>query len=340
LTFAGLVFSNPPFSGYGTFLLDAFQHTKSKSAYAQGTARLLPKTEFTVGARYTDEDQKSESEVFGSPIPDVKRGFKKWTWRLAADHAFTDDIHAYVSYNRGVKGGGFDLLSPFSGGYDPEVLDAYELGIKTKLLDNRLRLNAALFRYDYKNIQVQVIPAGTGGIVATTNAAEARVKGLDVDFEFRPMNDFGLSGGFAIVDGKYLDFKDTVAYPASPLDGPPTLIDASGNRTVRTPRFTGNLTADYRVQSSVGEFPLSVTISRNSGFFFGSDNRLKQPAFTMINASAGWTSDDERYGLTLWGRNLTDKHTLTQGVPSGFGDLTAPAAPRTYGVTLRTKLGG
>ncbi|MET0988007.1 MAG: TonB-dependent receptor, partial [Steroidobacteraceae bacterium] len=292
-----------------------------------------------LGGRYTDEEQKFvDLEFFGFPAPGPdKRGFEKWTWRAALDYAFTPDIHSYVSFNRGVKGGGFDLLDPTSPGFDPEVLDAYEVGLKTQLLDHRLRLNASYFYYDYKNIQVQVVGANGAGIISTTNAAAATIKGLDVDFQFLPIEYLTLSGGFAWIKGEYDKFPATVSYFASPLDGPPQSIDASGNDTIRTPEFTGNLTAEYRIQSSMGEFPLSVTVSNNDGYFFGADNRMKQDGYTLLNAAIGWTAADERYGVTLWGRNLTDEYYLNQGVPTGTGDLVEPAAPRTYGVTFRAK---
>lgn len=340
LTFAGLAFGVPPGSSYGVLLLNAIQNTESKSVYAQATGEVLPRTRLTAGLRYTDEDQRSMTQIFGAPIPDVERGFEELTWRAALDHAFSDDIHVYASLNRGVKGGGFDLLTPFSTGYDPEILDSYEVGLKSKVFNNTLRFNASYFYYDYQNIQVQVIPAGGAGIVSTTNAGAATVQGLDVDFEYAPTRQFSLSGGFAIIDGVYDEFANTVAYPESPLDGPSMTIDASGNDTIRTPDFTANLTAAYDFETASGNFPVSLTVSHNAGFFFSADNRLEQPSYTLLNGSIGWEPASGAYSVTVWGSNLTDEYYLAQGVPSGLGDLTSPAAPRTYGITLRAKFGG
>jgi iron complex outermembrane recepter protein len=336
-TFAGAAFA----ATGGAFQIQAKQKTESVSAYAQGTMEVLPDTRLTLGARYTDEDQSFvDFELFRAPAPfpaPADRGFKKWTWRAAVDYAFTSDIHSYVSFNRGVKGGGYDLLDPFNAGFDPEVLDAYEVGLKTELLDQRLRLNASYFYYDFQNIQVQVVGARAGSIISTTNAAAATITGLDVDFQFLALENLILSGGFAWINGEYDEFPGTVSYPASPLSGPPTTIDAGGNDTIRTPDVSGNLTVEYRVQSGMGEFPLSVTYSYNGGYFFGADNRLEQDTYSLLNAAIGWTASDSRYGVTLWGRNLADEYYLNQGVPSGTGDLVEPAAPRTYGVTFRAK---
>ncbi|MEE4453061.1 TonB-dependent receptor [Novosphingobium resinovorum] len=330
------------------------QSTESISGYVQATYEILPRLRITGGARYTDERQSMRGNVglvgvlpnFG--VSSGKRGYKEWTWRAAIDYGFTDDIHAYASFNRGVKGGGFDVLSIFNalGGapvtsFDPEFLNAYEVGIKSKLLGNTLRLNVAGFYYDYTNIQVQVIPAGatSAGVVQTTNAAAATIKGIETDFEWRPFGGFALSGGAAYIHGRYDDFQNTVSYgnSAGVVVAP---YDASGNPTVRPPKFTGNLTASYDFEGSFGKVTPSVTASYNSGFSFGSDNLLRNSGYTLLNASLQWRSEDDRFGVRVWGRNLLDKYYLAQGVPSALGALTTPAAPLTYGITLSTKFGG
>jgi iron complex outermembrane recepter protein len=333
--FSGLAFSNPPFSGIGFFQMQAHQETDSQSVYFQGTGEIVSDTDLTLGLRYTEEEQTVDTLVFGQSVPAPnEKGFDEFTWRVALNHRVNDDVMVYASQNRGIKGGGFDLLTPGSGGFDPEELDAWELGMKSELLDRTLRLNAALFYYDFKNIQVQVIASGTAGIIQTTNAAAATIQGLDVDFEYLVTDSMSLSGGVAWMDGEYDDFQGTISYPASPLFGAPAVIDASGKDTIRTPEFTGNMTLEYVVETESGTFPLSFTVNHNSGFFFGSDNRLEQDAYTLFNASAGWETVDEKYSVTLWGRNLSDVKYWGQGVPTAIGDQVAPAAPRTYGVTL------
>ena len=334
--FEGLAFGSPPGSAVGRFEVDGIQKTDSQSVYAQGTLEVIEKTKLTTGLRFTHENQELTSRVFDTPVPSPDdRGFDKLTWRVALDRAFADEVHGYASYNRGVKGGGFDLLTPGGEGFDPEILDAYELGLKSTLLDGTLRLNIALFYYDYKDIQVQIINTDAGGTARTTNAAAATIQGLDVDFQYVPIANLTFSGGFVVMDGEYDDFEDTISYQESPLDGPSTVIDASGNDTIQTPDFAGNVAVDYRIQSSLGEFPLSIMFSHNSGYYFGADNRMEQDAYDLLNAAAGWNSRDDRYGVTFWGRNLTGEYYYTQGIPSGLGDLTTPAAPRTYGVTFR-----
>jgi iron complex outermembrane recepter protein len=354
ITFSGLAFGNPPFSGIGLFKQTSFQHIRSTSAYAQGTVPVAESTKLTVGLRYTDEKQHSETSVFGNPLPNSSTSFGKMTWRLALDHAYTDDVHTYLSYNRGIKAGGFDLLPPGLGQkpFFPETLDAYEVGLKSQLFNRSLRFNAALFDYEYKNIQVQTVASGTAGVVSTFNAAKARVTGLDVDFEAALAKGFTLSGGFtALFQAKYLTFKDNAVFGASPVvplpagfcqaSSPPgtCLIDASGHPLIRTPKFSGNLTGTYEIASTVGAFPLSLTVTHSNSYPYEAANRLRQDSYTLLNASLGWTSNDGRYGITLWGNNLSNKYYLQSGVSTALGDLTIPAPPRTYGINFKVKLG-
>jgi iron complex outermembrane recepter protein len=319
-------------------VLNGNQVTESYSVYAQATGEIARNTELTLGVRYTDEEQEFSSSAGAFVAPDQERGFEEVTWRLALNYRFTDNVSTYASYNRGVKGGGFDLLSTGSFGYDPEILDAYEIGVKSELLDNRLRLNGSAFFYDYQDIQVQAIPNAT---VQTTNAGKAEIMGLDVDISFALTEELMVFGGFAVLDGEYKEFPGAISYPESPLDPAGQIVfDASGANTIRTPDLSGSISAQYQLFSAAGEFPITVTYIFNDGYFYAADNKIKsnphkQDAFGLLNVSAGWRSPDGKYSVTAWGRNLTDEYYYVQGVPSGYGDIYTPAAPRMFGVDLR-----
>jgi outer membrane receptor protein involved in Fe transport len=84
------------------------------------------------------------------------------------------------------------MTSPTSPGYQPEQLDAYEVGLKSFLFGHTLRLNAAAFYYKYANIQVR---QGLAGSNLVTNAAAGKSSGLDIDYNWQPLDRFGLSGG-------------------------------------------------------------------------------------------------------------------------------------------------
>ncbi len=312
------------------------QRTTSGSAFAQATGEIFADTRLTAGVRYTAETQKLTSRIYadiGTIVPESEKSatIHRATWRLALDHRFSRDLMAYASYNRGIKSGGFDPLS-FSS-FQPETLDAYEVGVKSELFDRHLRLNLAAFWYDYSNIQVQVV---TNGLANTLNAAGARIRGFDMDFEAVPVANLTFTGGLAYTDGEYTRYPDAVSYPASPAA--PTMFDAAGRDTVRTPKWSGNFNADYRIPSDVGPFSLSGSMTYSSSFAWSADNRLRQPAYALFNAGLRWDTPDERFNIRLWIRNIADKQYYAQAVSSGYGDIVVQAAPRTFGVTVGTKL--
>ncbi|MGE4431265.1 MAG: TonB-dependent receptor [Sphingobium sp.] len=315
------------------------QHSKSFSVYGQATVEVLPALKLTGGLRYTDERQTAEWAVGapGSPlgaVPSRKAGFKEFTWRAAIDYEVVDNIHLYTSYNRGLKSGGFDLLSPGADPFNPEFLDAYEAGIKSQFFNNRVRINVSGFYYDYKDIQVSVNPRGS---IVTLNAAEATVKGIDADFEVAVTRQFRLSGGLGFTNAKFGNFPNPIIYPPSPLDPPVTLANADGNRLTRTPKFTGNVGGTYSIESDIGTFDLTGSYYHNSGYFWDVDNRHGVDAYDLVGASITWKALDEGLRIRLWVENLTDKHYAYQGVSSANGDVEVYAAPRTYGITVGSK---
>lgn len=321
----------------------AFQRTRSIAAYAQATYELVDKLKLTAGLRYTDERQKvtgTTSDLSGVvlvPRLSQKQSFTKPTWRLALDYGFTSDVHGYVSYNRGVKSGGFALLSYTDPGYKPEVLDAYEVGLKSELFDRRLRLNLAGFIYDFNNLQVEVTPAGS---VKTLNAASARIYGGELEFMAKPLPDLVVSGGYTYVHGRYKKFIFAAPYnPASALDPNPfpNGFDASGKTTLQTPENSAFGSATYTIPSAAGNFSISGTVRYYDKMAYNVFNDFVRHPYTLVNASIGWTSSDDGLGVRAYVRNLTKAYSTAQGVATGLGWLSSPIEPRIFGVEVSKK---
>ena len=310
--------------------------TESGSIFGQGTGEIFTDTHLTLGYRYTIERQQIVSRVdaiVGNIVPDIfqRQGFDKGTWRASLDHQFTPDVLAYISFNRGIKSGGFDALSPGAPGYKPEQLDAYEIGVKNEFLDHRLRVNGSAFYYNYKNIQEQ--EAITGGVI-TVNAAKARIYGADFDVNAKATEALTLTLSGTYLHSEYLEFVNPQSFPGNPgLPVPdPGVI---GNQTTQAPKYTAHVGANYRVLTAIGALDGSGDYSYNSGFFWDAANRLAQPSYPLLSAALSWTSVSGVYGVRLWGKNLTNKEYYAGGITSsGLGDLMVPAAPRTYGVTF------
>lgn len=327
------------------------QKTNSFSIYGQVTVPLTDTTKITGGLRWTSEtqDTNGHSESGGVSFPHAAnplcagatvdcpqtQSIKKLTWRVSLDQQISDGILGYLSYNRGIKSGGFNMINAGTPGYRPEILDAYEAGLKMQFLDRRVRLNMAAFVYSYKDIQVFNVTGG--GSVLTTNAAAARVHGFDADLTIKATPYLTISGGVGILDGKYTSFPDAIYTPPSPLDGPAYLVDASGNQMIYAPKFSSNLTVDYRIPTSMGEFGINLSGSQRNRVYVTAANRLNIPAYAVVNMTLGWTSNNKRLGVQVWARNLLDKDYYLNRTEQGLGDIQFLAPPRTVGVTLSLK---
>ena len=316
----------------------ATQNTKSYAAYGQATYPVLESTNVTAGLRYTKDD----FEITGRTVtglgtvafPQNKTSQSAWTWRASVDHNFSDDIMTYASYNRGVKSGGFNLGAPTAAAYKPEKLDAYEIGFKAMLFDRRLRVNGAAFYYDYANIQVQSVQQG---FVLVANAAAATIKGIDLDATLTVTPNWRISAAGSVLDGKYDSYTNAVVFDEAGVQlGGLGGLDVTGEDTIQTPKFTGTFTTDYELETGIGSFLFTGSVSHYSGAWFQPGQIYRLPRYTVANASILWTALSELYEVQLWAKNLTDKRYVRSRFGSrGIGGYEAYAPPRTYGVTLR-----
>lgn len=349
VSFGGIFPSvTPPFSTpFGTpFNLYPTNSVNAYAAYAQGTLEVLPNTNLTLGARYTIEKHHMEGFTTGSPILSPgsagteRETFRKPTFRASLDHKLTPDLMVYATYNRGFNAGFFnqnsvagfnEIVNP---AVEPESIDAYEVGFKSEWFDRRLQFNVAAFLYDYTNLQQQIYLFGN---LFTLNAAEARIKGIDVDITARPVRDLTIS-----VSANYLDTKYK-SYPLAPLgvvlpNGDFVYTgsrDAKGNRLVQAPKYGAQATISYRIQSGIGTFDTTGNLNYQSRMFADPQNDFPIRGRTLISLTERWMSNDEHTSVTAWIKNLTNKNYNTSGTLSEHLGLTGlPGAPRTYGLTL------
>jgi iron complex outermembrane receptor protein len=324
----------------------AEQESNSYSAIGQLAPEIAPGTHLTLGARYTRDYRAVTGATLGVSGSGVSMlaaasqstSWSKVTWRVALDHCFTPDVMAYVSVDRGFRSGVYNLNAYAAAPVRPETLDAYQVGLKTELADHRVRLNAAAFYYDYQDMQIQKIVTGSTILM---NAGAAAMRGLDVDFAWKPAPTLSLRGGFEWMRGHYTDFQDApFLSPALGAGGQAaggniqSVGDASGLDTVRTPRLTATIGADYRVAASNGEMNFALSYSFNNGFAWDPDNRLREPSYDVVSASAAWSPPSGAWSVQVWGRNLTGTQYCLYAAARTLLDSCSPAPPRMYGVTF------
>lgn len=340
--------------------IDGRMTTNSYAVFGQATYAVTPTTFVTGGLRYTEDHRTFRGVLtpvnlngsFGAstvyPRPGVdsfepKLSYGEMTYRLSLRQEFSERVSAYASFNRGFKSGAFSLQNFNNPPYLPQYIDAYEVGLKSELFDRRLRLNVSAFHYDINDYQVRSI---VNGINYVFNAAAVKVNGIDVDFQATPARNFKVFGGMTLLDSKFRDFKNGFFYVIAPGNctagqtGPSTgglvecVGDLSGNTTPNAPKFAASLGGSVRVPvSETGEVTFNALYSYNSGFAFEPENRLRQESYSVLNGSIEYRLN-ERFGIELWGRNLTKTKYYYQRTSGRFGAWANQAAPRTYGINL------
>lgn len=314
------------------------QKTDSLAGYAQATAPLTDTTKLTLGIRYTWERRSLDGVQTGYlngvvpiSLANVHTNIeaKTPTWRVALAHEFGSNVNGYISYNRGLKSGGYNVAAPASQPYLPERLDAYEIGLKTRLLDRTLTLNSSVFYYDYSNIQVSRFVNGSPQVY---NGGKARVYGIDLDAVVRVTNRFTVTGGVEGMHSEFTSFPNADFFYHCPTPYPAVCsLSAKGNSLPQAPDISGSINFDYRADVAGGKLQLNVNELVNSGFYFAPNNEDKQNAYGLTNASI--TFSKGAYTFRIWAKNLLDKIYPLSVNQSPTSVAASYAAPRTIGVT-------
>lgn len=318
--------------------------TTSYAVFGQGTYHLNDAFSLTGALRYSRDEKAVTHSQTGDPFQllaqnQAQRSFSR------SDDEFTPSIALnwrpdpawllYASYSRGYKSGGYNIFSVTPGDnaeYAPEFVNSYEAGVKTTLAGGALYLAGSLFWLDYSNLQVnQLINIGGIPTFTTSNAATAEARGIELEGVWQVSGGLSVSGSYSYLDATFEDF--TNANPAGD--------DYSGNNLPQAPAHTFSLAGDFStpVTDSI-RFVAHANLNYRSSLFFGPENNpdYSQDGVTLINARAGFTFQDERWSVMLWGRNITDEVYAVRrgaGVIIPGQQIQALGAPRTWGVELR-----
>ncbi|WP_037490070.1 TonB-dependent receptor [Sphingobium indicum] len=313
--------------------------------YARLKYKLTDRISLVIGGRYTDDNRRVSDQsqfdftrVFSPTNPVInlpgfprqaKTDFKKFTPTATLDFQATDNLYAYISYTEGFKAGGYNL-GVASNAFEPETIKDFELGVRFDTTDRLLRLNATLFHYDYKNLQLGIL---RGPVIVIENAAQAELYGADIDVTLRPASALQIDGSFSIIHSEYKDFVST--NPAFVADGP---VDLGGNQLTQAPKFTGRVGAQYTIPLGGGEVTLRGDYVYTSRIYFTpwNERAVSQAKRGLLNARLTY----ERGGWSVEGYmdNITGKRYVAQSYVSNalFGApvLGGLGAPRTFGVKV------
>jgi iron complex outermembrane recepter protein len=305
--------------------------TKSYAAFADFSFDLTEQLKVSAGLRYTKDDKTGtvyrqnytgiRSPLFGNTaaVPGLvrtnytnSRDFNKLTPRFSISYQPSDNANIYASYGKGFKSGGFDMrgdavFTPTTvNGYAPETIDSFELGFKSAFLDRKLFTNIALYKSKYKNQQVtiQVPNIITGGIASfVDNAGRGNISGVEVEIRAVPSPNFSMNAAVGYTNADYKEFLTFIAGGTTPVDV------ANAREFQNTPRFTASASATMSSDFAGGRVYFTPAVAlRSDAFMFEIPTPALDPdGYFLVDASAGWTTEDEKIRLSVNLRNLTNE---------------------------------
>ena len=335
------------------------ENRKDTAFFAEVVYELTEQLSLTVGGRFSNEAFHNEVYVNSEGIRPPQAGtklfgriprrdaqgepfifdaeFDAFTPRIALQYQFSDSIMAYVTGAQGFNAGGvnsrFDSTLPNNGitPYDGEVLTNYEVGVRSDLFDNRLRLNATYFTGVWDNIHVgEVLTPGT---TLTTNAGEADISGLEIEGIWRASDSFAVNFTLNTLDTEYTDvgLARTIQvgdeFPYAPSSGYSVGLqwnnDLSGGGSIMA-RF------DYGWIDDVVTF-------RDRRFHWPSSANV---AYGLANGRITYTPPAGNWDIALLATNLTDQFYRQGGFPAVLAgvDQGVVGRPMEIGVTIRMRL--
>jgi iron complex outermembrane recepter protein len=337
--------------------------TESFSLFGQGTFAVTDSLTLTGGLRWITESRDFVGNAggplagFGSNIVGAA-DISDVLWTAKADYKITPDIMIYGSYSTGIKTPGFssDCFNPLAcfRGVNQERLNSIEVGFRSQFWDRRITLNATYFNNDYQDLQI----SGTlpNGAFTRINAGAARIQGVELEGQLRPVDGLLIYGNASWLDARYdsLNFdqaglltnstntvaglacRNVTGAPNSPTYRQQVVDCALGLELKNAPEFKATLGFIYDFQ--VG----------NGTFFFGGDGAYETDSFGLVANVPGTEQSpglrlDGRLGyrqgpwrLTVWGKNLTDRQFFranTFNVPTRQNQVYAEP-PLTFGFDI------
>lgn len=248
--------------------------------------------------------------------------------KFNASYDFTDDVMAYATFSQGFRAGGVNRARvPGIPGYQPDFIDNFEMGWKSRMMDNRLRFNGAVYYIKWKDVQTAFLDFAVSPLTIIQNVGGSRTYGGEFDATFDATDDLRIT-----IAASYNDAKLTEAYRRG-IDKP--ILAVPGTEMPFVPKL--QLTAIARQAFQVTELPAfaQVALKYTSGSWNELDTsiRSEQDSYTMVNLSAGIEKDNMTF--SLFADNVFDSRAdiavYRAGYPSDLDRSRGVNRPRTIG---------
>ncbi|MDR2549240.1 MAG: TonB-dependent receptor [Desulfobulbus sp.] len=297
--------------------------------FAQGTLHMWEKWHFNLGSRieYARLEGKKDvnSGMMGMGTMHLEDTVEDTVFLPSASISYdlAPQVMTYGKVSRGYLSGGFDnyfAMSQDLFSYEPEYSWNYEVGIKSKMLDNRLMMNLAAFYIDVDDKQVVEYVSPFERYVV--NAAKVESYGVELDVQYKPMPGLTLTGSLGYLESEIKDWA-TEGYNAR---------DYSGNKTPGAPEFSYAAGIVYRWESG---WYIGADVVGVSSNYSSAENDLKVDGRTLVNARMGY--EGEKFDIMLWGRNIFNEEYEERSMKWLGGTLIQEGEPGSFGLLVAYK---
>ena len=327
------------------FVSEAYPTRESQSVYGQATVNINEANRVVFGMRYTEDEFSSDvTNFFGLQTFLISDDLDETTGRLAYEHDVDENTMVYISYTKGFKPGGSNLTFGYPMDaegfgaapapqlifpiFESEMIDAYEVGLKTDFMDGRMRANVSAFSYDYENLQFQSTDPDIyrGGVA---NIPESEMKGLELEL-------IGLVSESLSFDLRvaYLDTEITSSYEA--LDNLQAELyffgeepiryslreNLQGNELAKSPELTANVGIEYTTDTAYGLLTTTAELIYRGDFqqrVFNNPIVDQVDSYTITNFTASLDLPGDQWGIDLMLLNAGDKDGMNSSMTDVFG---------------------
>lgn len=333
------------------------QNSKSYALFALANIHPAEKLTLSVGGRYSwdKKDYEIRTQVYAGGVLNngasfagqLKGDWSKFTPRLTAQYKAGDNAMLFANWSKGYKAGGFNSRGTRPenvGPYDPENVTSYEAGIKTDLANRMVRFNLTGFLNKFKDLQGGVTrPGAVRAESVTVNVASAETWGIEAETMFRLSPQFTLSANVGYLHARFTKFCDDVdgvfspattapgqCGPAVPFTfaGSPAVsylipTDNSGLELANAPEVTGSLAADYTAQIALGQVKFHIDARYTPRYNTWGRSNIEayyRQEVVLANASLSLAADDEKWSVTTYVKNFTNKTVMSGAVSPGGGN--------------------
>ncbi|MEM6736908.1 MAG: TonB-dependent receptor [Bacteroidota bacterium] len=307
--------------------------------YGQASYTLSDKFNLTAGIRFDyEENNSSVDRSFSTPFfPEASFAkaaeFDAFSPKISLSYQVNKEVFLFANVARGFRPGGVNTLvsDPADAPFDPENTLNYELGVKTTLMENRLKLNLTGFVVDYTDQQVFTLINLEQFITGTENIGKSRNIGAELESKWAVRRGLDLNLNLGYINTNIREYN--------PVDfSTGQELDFSGRELPYSPEFNGNLNVNYILPLSKKinlESSLDYNYQTDIFFDFANSEAINQEGYGLFNAQLGFTS--KNLDFFMWGKNLTDEAYFSYDFGSGGLATAVFGLPRTYGATLKAK---